>query len=282
MKTNHTGSLVTGGHSRTTMLLMALLAGFIIALLAALPAYAELSAVAPRTDATGYPAWYRDVNGVKLKLCVDSPNCLGGDPRPNRTKPATIKNGNLLDEAFYSVVDGDTELNDIDGDGEGGRIKWRAALEGAFGGTGVVKDGRQVVFTRVQVVGSKIDPDDYPADTVLTFVTPYGPMSSTITAQGTLKTRKESALGTAANGFSPPGVGPVDETRTGFGPLFLRWDPAVAPAAPAGFLGNGRTLHTITGGDGGVNTFQVFEGGAPASPLVRRFVVAGQCFRGTC
>ena len=278
MNTNYTESLVKEGHGRTTMLLTALLAGFVIALLAALPAYAELSAVAPNTDATGYPAWYRDANGVKLKLCVDNANCLGGDPRPDRTRPATIANGNLQDEGFYSAAETDTELNDVDGDGQGGLIRWRGVLEGAFGGTGVVKAGKQITFTRTQVVGSNIDLDDYPADTVLTFETPYGTMNSTVTAQGTLKTRKESPLGTAANNFTPP----VTETRTGFGPSFIKWDPAVAPAAPAGFLGNGRTLHTITGGDGGINTFQVFEGGAPASPLVKRFVVAGPCFQGTC
>lgn len=286
MNIDYSGYRPKEGSGRITMLLTALLAGLLIALMAAIPAYAELAAVSKkadgtvRTDATGYPAWYRDANGadsVRLKVCVDNANCLGGDPRPDRTQPATIANGNLQDEAFYSAAETDTTLEN------GGKIKWRGVLEAAFGGTGVVRDGRQVVFTRTQVVGSNIDPVAYPEGTVLTFSTPYGTMSGTVTAQGTLKTRKESPLGTAANGFAPP----VTETRTGFGPRFIKWDPAVTPAAPAGFLGNGRTPHAIIGGDldalgNPVNTFQVLKDGDPVSPRVKRFVVAGQCFQGTC
>lgn len=38
---------------------------------------------------------------------------------------------------------------------------------------------------------------------------------------------------------------------------FLKWDPAVAPAAPAGYLGNPNTTHTITGSPFNTNIFKV-------------------------
>jgi hypothetical protein len=256
---------VVGG--RKTLLVTSLVVGMVIALLAALPAYASLlpgGGVAPNTDATGFPAWYRDNGGVKVRICVDSVNCLGGNPVPNRKLPATIRNGNLPDEAFFAAAEADTTL------AQGGRIRWRAVLEGAFGGNGAVKAGRQITFTRMQVVGDNIG---VPGGSRLTFQTPYGPMSGTVTDQGTLKTRLESPSGTKANHFLPP----VTETRTGFGPNFIKWDAG----APAGFLGNGRTPHTVEFTDGSaVTPFQV--GGDASSPAVSRFVVAGQCFRGVC
>src|SRR5215210_1345115 len=147
--------------------------------LVGLPAYAQLTDVAPRVDRTGFPRWYQDNTGVKVNLCVDARLCLGGDVRPNPNKPASPtvdanpkKPGlqpNMPDEAFYTVARAETELDD------GGRIRWRAVLEGAFGGTGAVKAGKQVTFTRVQVTGSNIDPTAYPEGTDLSFRTPYGP-----------------------------------------------------------------------------------------------------------
>lgn len=38
---------------------------------------------------------------------------------------------------------------------------------------------------------------------------------------------------------------------------FLKWDPAVAPAAPAGYLGNPNTTHAVTGSPFGTNIFKV-------------------------
>ncbi|HEX2728590.1 MAG TPA: hypothetical protein VHM16_02480, partial [Rubrobacteraceae bacterium] len=256
-----------GGGNRITMLLISLAAGLLVALLAALPAYAELTRVSPRVDRTGFPSWYQDNTGVRVKLCVDSPLCLRGDPRPDRTKPATIANRNLPDEAFYAAARAETDLDD------GGKIRWRAVLEGAFSSP-TVRPNRQITFTRTQVTGSNINLAAYPVGTVLSFQTPYGEMTGEVESDGTLKTRLESPLGVRANGFRPP----VTETVTGYGPTILKWDSG----APAGFLGRPLVPHTITGGDGGVNTFRVFEGADPVSPLVTRFEIAGQCVQGTC
>ena len=262
--------------------ILALLAGLFVALLAALPAYAELTGVSPRLDRTGFPAWYEDDTGVRVRLCVDNRLCLGGDTRPNRARPASPTvdanprrpglQPNMPDEAFYAVARAETDLD------QGGRIRWRGVLEGAYSSP-TPRAGREITFTRVQATGSDINLAAYPAGTELRFVTPYGELTGTVNADGTLeRARVESPLGTRANGFLPP----VTEAVTGYGPTFLRWDPAVAPAAPAGFLGNPLRLHTVVGGDGGVNTFQVFQGTTPESPLVSRFEIAGQCVQSTC
>ncbi|HKH13013.1 MAG TPA: hypothetical protein VKA73_17870 [Rubrobacter sp.] len=259
--------------------MMVLVAG-LVSLMVGLPAYAQLTDVAPRQDRTGFPAWYQDDAEVRVNLCVDNRLCLGGDTRPNRNKPAdpTVdanpkKAGlqpNMPEEAFYAAAETDTTLD------AGGRIRWRAVLEGAYS-SAQPRAGREITFTRIQVTGSNIN---LPAGTELTFRTPYdfpgtpdGDLRGTVDADGTLKTRVESRLGVKANGFNEP----VIETTTGYGPTILRWDAG----APAGFLGNPLRLHTITGGDSR-NTFQVFRGGAAASPVVDQFTIAGRCVQNTC
>jgi hypothetical protein len=265
------------------LLLLAVVALLVVA--AAVPAYAQLTAVSTQDPNapnggidpdTGFPIWYQDNNGTKLKLCVDSDMCLGGDPRPDPTQPASVATGNLPDEAFYAVARAETTLNG------GGRIRWRAVLEGAFANEAVI-DGDQVTFTRVQVTGSKIPLSIYPAGTTLTFQTPYGTLSAPVSSKGTLdRTRTESNPGDPLDGF----VGPVNETGTGFGPSFLTWntfgagtDPALKDPATGkadAFIGDPLVLHAIKGGDNGVNSFRVLRNGNPVSPLETKFEIAGQ------
>lgn len=269
------------GRRSLRALVVVLVAGA-ISLLAVWPAYAELAGVSAGVDRTGFPRWYEDADGTRVDLCVDNRLCLGGDTRPNRNRPAdpTVdanpnRRGlqpNMPDEAFYAVARAETELD------EGGRIRWRGVLEGAFS-SAQPRAGRQITFTRVQVTGSDINPAAYPEGTNLRFVTPYGNLAGNVAGDGNLeRVRVESPLGVRANGFVPPAT----ETVTGYGPRYLRWDPAVAPAAPAGFLGNPLVPHAVVGGDNGVNTFRVFEGATAASPLVDEFEIAGRCVQNTC
>jgi hypothetical protein len=237
-------------------------------------AQAVLSGVSAGVDtATGFPSYYQDSDGVRLRLCVDSDFCLGGNSLPDPDAPASVATGNLPDEAFYSVIRAETSL-----DG-GGRIRWRAVLEGAFANDAVV-DGDQMTFARIQVTGDKL-PRQYFGQT-LTFKTPYGDdLKAVVGSNGKLsRDRRESNPGDAGDKFTAP----LTETQTQFGcsalpcsratSRFIRWD-ASAPAAPAGHLGNPAVLHRITGGLR--NTFQVFDSaGHSVSPLVTRFEVAGQ------
>ena len=257
--------------SRRWRALTAAAAAVSAAAVAAVPAQANLSGVSRNTDgtvavdpATGFPRWYMDNTGTKLKACVDNANCLGGNPLPNPALPASVLTGNLADENFYAVARAEVTLPG------GGRIRYRAVLEGAFANDAVVS-GEQVVFTRVQVTGSKIPLSTYPAGTVLTFAHPYGTMTAPVRSDGKLsRSRTESNLGTVAD-FSPP----VTETTTGFGPSFLRWT-ATAPLAAPGFLGDGVTPHTIRGGDAGFNSFAA-KRGTTTLASTNLFEVAGQC-----
>src|SRR3712207_7133697 len=89
----------------------------------------------PRSTLFPYTTLFRST-GVRVNLCVDDRLCLGGDTRPNRNRPAdpTVDANpnraglqpNMPDEAFFAAAEAETELN------EGGRIRWRAVLEGAY------------------------------------------------------------------------------------------------------------------------------------------------------
>jgi len=70
-------------------------------------------------------------------------------------------------------------------------------------------------------------------------------------------------------GITPGAFGGALKSR--IGPPFLKWDPAVAPAAPAGYLGDPSTTHKITGSPNSTNFVQI-EGpniGGPGVNLVK-------------
>lgn len=231
------------------------------------PANATLSAVGAPDNLTGYPTFYKDAANVKVDYCVDDAMCLGGDTRPDTTKPAAVATGNLPDEAFYASAEAEVTLNG------GGRIRWRAVVEGAWLAEEVV-DGEQMTFTRIQLTGSKIPLNRYPAGTVLTAHTPYGPIAATVDRKGNLtRNRKESAPGTKENGFKAP----LAETRTGYGPKFLKWTGTLPVSGGRTFLGDPEVEHTVTGAStGNANAVRVFRGTTAVSPRVTEFSVSGR------
>lgn len=277
--------------------LAAMLTGFLAALIMALPAYAVLTpgggVSADRDARTGFPRWYEDGSvpddstpGIRVKLCVDNALCLGGDPRPNRSKPASLtvdanprKAGlqpNMPDEAFYAVSRAETVIDD------GGRIRWRAVLEGAFSSASP-RPNRQITFTRTQVTGDNLDPDAHPQG--LRFLTPYGNLEGDVLADGTLdRVRNESPPGTPANDFAPPVTVPTAPVPD-YGPTFMRWDAGARP----GFLGNPLQPHTAVGGPEnvdpatGLNFFAVQDiASGDELTRTRLFEIAGQCVQDTC
>lgn len=181
-----------------------------------------------------FPDWFTDSNGVRVAPCVEpgDPNCIvlpdaGYDPARAMVFPT-----NYPSELFYQLTDSEP----IPTDGCGGlttpgNARFRGAVEGAFA-NGVPIDGDQFTFTRIRVaVTSGLCPF-----TSYTFTTPYGVVGPYFA----------DALGR----ISPTG-GTTDVIPATNGPVLtqglLRWDPATAPAAPAGYLGDGKTLHRITG-----------------------------------
>lgn len=52
------------------------LVALLLTVLGLSPAHATLAAAGPVDPATGFPAWFEDTAGLRLGLCLDSPNCL--------------------------------------------------------------------------------------------------------------------------------------------------------------------------------------------------------------
>jgi hypothetical protein len=112
----------------------------------------------------------------------------------------------------------------------GGRAVLVLGLEAAFANT--VTEGDQVVFGRQRIVVKGA-----PANTTLTFRHPYGTI--TIDTDG-------SGDGKLVEDISPAAGNFTTALKSNIGP-FLKWDPAAAPAAPAGYLGDPGQDHTVTG-----------------------------------
>jgi hypothetical protein len=209
---------------------------------------ATLSAVGPTSQPTGgFPRYFTDSTGQRLELCLDqSGNCLATFPDP--ASPPSLPD-NFPDESFW--FDGTADVPIPGPNGTTGKALLVMATEAAFGTD--VADGDQIAFSRIRlrIVGG-FPNQDY------TFTYPYG----------TLKLR------TAANGgvSSTSDVGcfafPCDWSqvlRGAVGP-WLKWNPAVAPAAPAGYIGDPNVLHQVVGSPTGNNILRVNGGGNTGLP----------------
>lgn len=204
-----------------------------------------LTAVGPVNTDYGFPAWYGDSAGTRLELCLDGDNPLCGflpGDIPNPDVPVSFPD-NFPGEAFYQLVASSLTLPN------GGKANLTLGLEASFAnGDPIAGDQLTFARTRVTVVGG-------PRDTTLTFKHPFGEL--TIDTDATGKGRLVQDVSPAAGNFTTAFKG-------NFGP-FVKWDPAVAPAAPAGYLGDPGQDHAIVGGKDGVNTFSVTGGGLNVS-----------------
>ena len=225
----------------------------------------------------GFPYWYRDDNSVKLSQCIDpaDPYCVvlpdgGYDPAQPQEFPT-----NFPGEYFYTVADSEPLTTPGCDGGPEGLAFIRSAVEGTFV-NGVAAFGDQMVFGRVRIVvrGGLCPDTDY------TFTHPYGETTLHTNADGSIK----PVQGTVDIGCVPaPGETCVwDQALSSpvFGG-FLRWDPAVAPAAPAGYIGDAVTFHSVIGapyrvGGTPANYFRI-SGPGIAEPLeTNQFTVMGK------
>jgi len=204
-----------------------------------------IAAVSPGTDASdGFPNWYRDENAVKLSQCIDpnDPNCVvlpdaTFDPAQQLQFPS-----NFPGEFFYTVADSDIITTPGCNGSNPGKAFMRSAVEGTFL-NGDPVDGDQMTFGRIRfAVTGGLCPN-----TAYTFTYPYGQETFTTNANGGLaRARATNDVGCVP---APPAT-PCDfsaalSSRVFGG--FLRWDPSVAPAAPAGYIGDAATLHKVVG-----------------------------------
>jgi hypothetical protein len=239
-----------------------LAAAVVVSTLSAGAANATLSSVGPVNPSVGFPSFYGDGTGTKLQLCIRAGDpCLAGTTVAG--SPSTP--GNITPETFYFVADGDPgPLPGL----PGSSVKYRAALEASFG-TGTPAAGDQITFARINIVGKGLKPN-----TTYTFTHPYGTATATTDALGQLKFRDQ--VGCPAPG---PGVGPCDFNTASLGAVgpYLKWDPAVGPVAPAGYLGDAVTAHPVLGSPNNTNFLRVDSGGVTQAQT-NNFIVAGKLF----
>jgi hypothetical protein len=206
-----------------------------------------LKQVGPIDETNGFPLWYKDTNGQRLELCID-PNdamCIMGD-LPSPGQPLSFPD-NFPDEAFWAVADASLATN-----GTGGKAILVTALEAAFAST--VSDGQQASFGRIRVRASNvIDGANYKV------THPFG-VDDVVAETGAVKgINVTEDIGDLTGGST-------FEQALGSRPApFLKWDPAVAPAAPAGYMGDPAVDHAVTGSPFNTNVFRI-EGPAGSFP----------------
>ncbi len=256
-------------------------------------------AVGPVDPRIGFPRWYQDELGVRLTMCLDNSGyCLafpaGFDP--NLPASVTSASVNFPEEAFYWYADARIT------NGGGGVRRLVIAKEGAFTTAGAAV-GKQITFERVRIILDQLTPG-----ATYRITHPFGVVTAIANATGNIAVilpldRRSSAVDVVAGANPLParhggGAGQIDMTEDigcGASPCdfraaqdgqisrFLRWDPAVAPAAPAGYLGDGAVTHTVTGSPFNTNFFRV-EGpnvGGNGINMVQtdQFTVAGKLFQ---
>jgi hypothetical protein len=212
----------------------------------AAPTNKGLTKYGPTNPENGFPDWYRDSNQIELEGCYDARDTLcNAPPVPDPTQAPDLAGGNFPDEFFYMLADASLTA------AGGNDVLAEFAIEGAFAAD--VADGQQMVFgrTRYRVRGGLAP------DTEYTFTTPYGTDKVKTDAGAT------DLFVTSDVGSTPGAFGEVFGSQVG---PFLRWDPAVAPAAPAGYVGDPGTPHKVIGGIGGRNFVMLQGPGAGGSP----------------
>lgn len=203
-----------------------------------------LVAVGPTDPVHGFPLWYEDSDGVRLELGLDpnDPN-LPALELPTPGAPVSFPD-NFPDEAFYFAAEAEMLVG---GPAGTARARLILALEAAFGGTGAVVAGQQMVFGRVRL---RID-DAEPGSTY-TATHPYGVLAGEADDRGRVfETNDIGAPGDFASPFASD-IGP-----------FLRW----TANRPVGYLGDGVAERTVIIGIAGPPGFFRLEGpGVGAGP----------------
>ncbi|WP_143447776.1 PKD domain-containing protein [Kineosporia sp. R_H_3] len=190
-----------------------------------------LKQVGPIDEANGFPLWYKDTNNVRLELCLDpsDPYCIMGDV-PDPTQPVEFPD-NFPDEAFWSSAEASLDA------GGGEKALLVTAVEAAFGSAdGLPAEKQQVSFGRIRVrAAGLID------DATYTVTHPYG-TDTAVAEAGAVK-----GINVTEDIGSLVWDGVFDTTLGSRPGPFLKWDPNVAPAAPAGYLGDVTVGHAVVG-----------------------------------
>lgn len=203
-----------------------------------------LGSVGPVDAANGYPFWYGDKGDalagqdpVRLELCLDDPLCPVVGDKPNAAEPAAFPD-NFPDESFWWAAESALTTPS----GASGLLV--LGQEAAFGGAGNVAVGQQIGFARLRIRINDVSPNE-----TYTITSPYGVDVVQADDRGRVFFTEDLGCLAAPCDWTQPLDGRV-------GP-FLRWDPSSAPAAPAGYLGDAVTEHTVVGSPHGTNFFRI-------------------------
>ena len=233
---------------RRTLGRAALAVGVLVASFGTLTGAASATAITPATARAGkltqvgpiaehgFPAWYRDSNNVRLEACTtyDDPYCLApAGAAPNPDAPITFPN-NFPDEFFYQLADASLTLSN------GVKATVGMDLEGAFANGGPAP-GDQMAFGRVRVRFAANGGERF------RIIHPYG-------IDDVVADPKKGVFVTEDVGAAAGAFGQALNSRIG---PFLKWDPTVAPAAPAGHIGDPAVAHAIVGSPYGTNFVQI-------------------------
>jgi K319-like protein len=212
----------------------------------------HLTTVGPVSASNGFPTWYKDDNGVRLEPCLDPRNSLCGAlaaETPDPDAPVTFPD-NFPAEVFYMSAGTDQDL------AGGGRAVSTFSLEGAFA-TDTAAPGEQITFGRVRFFYKGLK-----AGATYTITHPYG--KDKIVA--------EQDPGAAAGVGRIRYTQDIDPVRGQFGGAlnsrigpFLKWDPAVAPAAPGGYIGDPDVDHAVVGSPYNTNFVRIEGPGLAAT-----------------
>ena len=156
-----------------------------------------LIAVGPPDPVHGFPLWYEDSDGTRLELGLDPNDAnLPALELPTPGAPVVFPNGgpgNFPDEAFYFIAEAEMLVG---GPAGSARARLILALEAAFGGTGAVVDGQQMVFGRV-----RLRIDDVEPGATYTATGPYGVISGEADDRGRVFETED--IGAAGDFTSP-------------------------------------------------------------------------------
>ncbi len=200
----------------------------------------------------GFPTSYKDSNGVRLEACITAadPLCAAAavpgvyDPNLPLSFPT-----NFPSEFFYQLSSAILPVNPANASE---KLLVETNLEGGFAPPGTPVAGQQQVFARVRIKDVNV-----PNGTTWRITHPYGVDEITAGANGKAGIVETTDVGAIPGNFSAA-------LGSRLGP-FLKWDPNVGPAAPAGYIGDPGILHAVTGSPYNTNYIKVEQKNADGS-----------------
>jgi hypothetical protein len=194
--------------------------------------------VSATNPTTGFPYWYQDEVGTKLALCLDNNGlCLSSPDNPFQPASVTDSLINFPGEAFWWSAEAEIDRGNLD------EALLVLAKEAAFT-TEDASIAKQIAFDRVRVRIDSLVPG-----ATYTVTYPFGVKTFVADEEGEINDTEDLGCGAAPCDFRTSLVGSISR--------FLRWDPAFAPAAPTGYLGDPNFPHRVTGSPTGNNIFKV-------------------------